>query len=45
MERRDLERCQGFSGAEPQRRLLLREKINEWLGKSTPAFPATTLGL
>jgi hypothetical protein len=45
MERCDLERCQGFSGAEPQRRLLLREKINEWLGKSTPAFPATTLGL
>jgi hypothetical protein len=45
MERRGLERCQGYSGSEPQRRLVLREKINEWLGKSTPAFPATTLGL
>jgi hypothetical protein len=45
MERRDLERCQGYSGAEPQRRLVLREKLSEWLSKSTPAFPATTLGL
>lgn len=45
MERHDVERCRGTSGAEPQRRLLLREKINDWLSKSTPAFPATTLGL
>ncbi len=45
LERRDLERCRGYSGAEPQRRLLLREKINEWLSKSSPSFPATTLGL
>ena len=45
MERRDLERSTGWSGAEPQRRLALREKLNEWLAKSTPAFPASTLGL
>ncbi len=45
MERRDLQRCAGYSGAEPDRRILLREKLNEWLVKSTPAFPASTLGL
>lgn len=45
MERRDPERCTGWCGSEPQRRLLLRESLNEWLLKSTPSFPATTLGL
>jgi hypothetical protein len=45
MERRDLERCNGFSGPEPDRRLQLRETLNEWLARSTPAFPASTLGL
>jgi hypothetical protein len=45
MHRLDPERCNGYSGAEPERRLALRETLNEWLGKSSPAFPATTLGL
>lgn len=45
MERRDPERCTGWCGSEPQRRLLLRESLNEWLLKSSPSFPATTLGL
>jgi hypothetical protein len=45
MERRDIERCRGWSGAEPARRLALQERLNQWLAKSTPAFPATTLGL
>jgi hypothetical protein len=45
MERRDLERCHGYCGAEPDRRLALREKLNEWIGKSTPGFAAVTLGL
>ena len=45
LERRDIERCNGFCGSEPERRLLLRENLNEWLLKATPAFPATTLGL
>ena len=45
MHRLDPERCNGYSGAEPERRLALRESLNEWLGKSSPAFPATTLGL
>lgn len=45
MHRLDPERCNGFSGAEPERRLALREQLQEWLGRSSPAFPATTLGL
>ena len=45
MHRLDPERCNGYSGAEPERRLALRESLTEWLGKSSPAFPATTLGL
>ena len=45
MQRLDPERCNGFSGSEPERRLLLRESLNEWLQRSSPSFPATTLGL
>lgn len=45
MYRLDPERCNGVSGHEPERRLALRELLQEWLGKSSPAFPATTLGL
>lgn len=45
LERRDIERCNGYCGSEPDRRLLLRERLNEWLLKATPSFPATTLGL
>ena len=45
MQRIDPVRCTGVSGPEPERRLLLREGLNEWLQKSAPAFPATTLGL
>jgi len=45
MQRLDLERCNGFSGSEPERRVLLSENLQEWLGKSSPSFPAHTLGL
>ena len=45
MERRDLERSIGYCGAEPERRLALRESLNEWLARSSPSFPAVTLGL
>ncbi|MEP6789912.1 MAG: hypothetical protein ABI907_00995 [Ramlibacter sp.] len=45
MQRLDPERCNGFSGAEPERRVALRESLNEWLARSSPSFPATTLGL
>jgi hypothetical protein len=45
MERRDLERSTGYCGSEPDRRIAVRETLNEWLLRATPAFPATTLGL
>lgn len=45
MQRLDPERSNGYSGSEPERRVLLRENLNEWLQKSAPSFPAHTLGL
>lgn len=46
LHRLDPERCAGVTGAEPDRRFVLRETLNEWLlRKSSPGFPATTLGL
>lgn len=45
LERRDPERSVGYSGSEPERRVALQEQLREWLRQSTPAFPATTLGL
>ena len=35
----------GISGAEVERRVALRQTMDEWLKRSTPGFPATTLGL
>jgi len=45
LQRLDLVRCTGVAGAEPRRRVLLRELLNERLRASTPGFPASTLGL
>jgi hypothetical protein len=45
MRRLDPERCNGYAGAEPERRLLLREDLQEWLRQSAPSFAANTLGL
>jgi hypothetical protein len=46
MQRLDPERCVGVTGAEPDRRVLLHETLSEWMrSKSTPGFPASTLGL
>ena len=45
LERRDLDRSVGYTGAEADRRVALRERINEWLQRSSPSFPAHTLGL
>ena len=45
LERRDPAHCVGWCGSEPERRVALRESLDAWLQKSTPAFPATTLGL
>ena len=45
LERRDIERSNGYCGSEPDRRVALREGLAEWLRQASPAFPATTLGL
>jgi hypothetical protein len=45
MQRLDLERCTGVSGAEPDRRVALQENLRDWLARSSPSFPAHTLGL
>ena len=45
MQRLDLARCTGVCGAEPERRVILRELLDERLRNSAPGFPATTLGL
>ena len=45
MQRLDLERCNGYSGSEPERRVLLKQNLNEWLQRSSPSFPAHTTGL
>jgi hypothetical protein len=45
LERRDPLRCNGYSGSEAERRVQLMELLQEWLRRSSPAFPATTLGL
>lgn len=46
LHRIDPERCVGITGSEPDRRVMLKELLNEWMrSKSTPGFPSTTLGL
>jgi hypothetical protein len=45
LQRLDLERCNGFTGAEPERRLALHERLQEWLRQSSPSFPANIPGL
>jgi hypothetical protein len=45
LERRDPERSNGYCGSEPDRRVQVRELLNEWVLRASPAFPATTLGL
>ena len=45
LERRNPVHCNGYCGSEPDRRVLLRQRLDEWLLKASPAFPATTLGL
>lgn len=44
-QRLDLERVTGVSGMEPARRVALKERLDECLRRSSPAFPATTLGI
>lgn len=45
MRRLDLAHSNVMAGAEPRRRVQLRELIDERLRISTPGFPASTLGL
>lgn len=45
MQRLDLERCNGFCGSEPERRVLLKQNINEWVQRSSASFPSHTTGL
>lgn len=44
-ERLDVQRSSGVAGFEVGRRTALRERLNEHLLNSSPAFPATVLGL
>lgn len=45
LHRIDVERGRGVVGRDPQHRRALRERIDECLRRSRPAFPASTLGL
>jgi hypothetical protein len=45
LRRLDLTHSKGVASHQARRRVALREEINEWLGKSSPAFASTTLGL
>lgn len=45
LRRLDTERSAGVCSADPEARLLTRESLKEWLGQSSPGFPASTLGL
>lgn len=44
-ERLDLVRSTGVAGAEAARRVALKERLSEKLLRSSPGFPATTLGI
>lgn len=46
LHRHDASRCNGMTGSEPERRVLLRESLQEWMERrSSPGFPASVLGL
>ena len=46
LARIDARRCTMVAGDEPDRRLLLRQQLQEWLEhRSTPGFPSSVLGL
>lgn len=45
LQRLEPVRFAGVCGPEPERRQSLRLLLDEWLQRSTPGFPATTLGL
>lgn len=45
LERLDVPRCTGVAGADPGRRLALKEHFQAHLSASSAGFPATVLGL
>lgn len=45
LQRHDLQRWSGVASHEPARRHQLQEELHGWLARSSPAFPASTLGL
>lgn len=45
MGRLDLQRCTGTAGFDAAHRIALKERLSDCLGNSSPAFPATVLGL
>lgn len=45
LHRRDPVRCTGYCDRSAERRVALREQMDEWLLRSTPSFPASTTGL
>jgi hypothetical protein len=45
LHRHDLQRWSGVTSHAPAQRHQLREELHEWLAKSSPSFPASTLGL
>ena len=45
LERLDVPRCIGVSGSEVERRVALKERLDERILNASPAFPATVLGL
>lgn len=45
MRRLDLIKITGMAGYEPQRRVVLKESLDELMRNSSPGFPVVTLGL
>lgn len=45
LQRLDTERCTGVATHEAQRRVLLKQQLDECVRQSAPGFSATTLGL
>jgi peptidyl-tRNA hydrolase len=45
MQRLDLQRCTGIGSRDPERRVQVRERFDEVFRRSSPGFPASTLGL
>lgn len=45
LQRIDVLRSTGYCGPEAERRTALREQLDDWLQRSSAAFPADTLGL